>query len=497
MSRRPSLVFPVCFPVRFPVRTIRVISLVSAISVVGVVGAVWVSCGVNSIDSQTGPAIVATQPRDVERLSPQLRNYLVSKTAWVDERGGDAKRHRILGLIYEANQLWQEACDSFAAALTLEPDHPLTQYHAARCLIGLGRMDEAEAALAAIAAQHPDLAPALCRWGELLLDRGRFDEAGRAFALVVQHRPNAPHGYLGRGAALVLSGSYSEAVEFLDQALARAPQHARTHYLLGLAYRGLGQKRQALAALKLGASSSVAELPDRWQAELARHSKQISDQIRFAKRVQQSGDSEQARAILEEALRWNPGEVRFLKALALSFQVSGECDTALSYLARARKAEPLYPGTAINVASCLVELDRLDEAETAAREAVALAPTLSASHMILAFILNKLGRNAEALAATEEARQLEPTEARIALKQAQLSLLLDRRNDARRYFEEVTELEPSNLQGHLSLAKLHATDGQWKLARQSMREARALAPRDERVAALARSIAQKSREESR
>jgi tetratricopeptide (TPR) repeat protein len=159
--------------------------------------------------------------------------------------------------------------------------------------------------------------------------------------------------------------------------------------------------------------------------------------------------------------------------------------------------EPEDPAALITEASCLVELNRLDEAERVAREAVSIAPTLSTSHMLLALALHGLKRNEEALAAIGQARRLDPTEPRIALKQAQMSLLMNRREDARRYFEELVQLEPSSLPGHLSLARLYANQGQWGLANKSIQRARALAPDDVRVAELARTIARNLREPSR
>jgi hypothetical protein len=149
-----------------------------AIGLAGSLGALapFVIDRANAPDPALVATIVTTRPQRPDRLSPQLHDYVLAKVEWVDQKIGDPERHRTLGRVYEANGLWQEAYDSFANALTLDPDHALTEYHTARSLIGMGRMDEAEAMLAAIVEGHPGLAPAACLWGELLLDRGRFEK---------------------------------------------------------------------------------------------------------------------------------------------------------------------------------------------------------------------------------------------------------------------------------------------------------------------------------
>src|SRR6476469_4191080 len=48
-------------------------------------------------------------PKNLDRLDPQLRAYVVEKVAWANAAPREARRHAVLGMVYAANGLWAEA----------------------------------------------------------------------------------------------------------------------------------------------------------------------------------------------------------------------------------------------------------------------------------------------------------------------------------------------------------------------------------------------------
>src|SRR5262245_38655714 len=53
-------------------------------------------------------------PTDLEKLDPQLRDYLRRQLKWVQQKPIDSNRQATLGIVYAANSLWAEARRCFS-----------------------------------------------------------------------------------------------------------------------------------------------------------------------------------------------------------------------------------------------------------------------------------------------------------------------------------------------------------------------------------------------
>jgi len=87
--------------------------------------------------------------------------------------------------------------------------------------------------------------------------------AGAVVALALGLGAWRTHGMVEAGARLVRDGEYLSAARQLARAVAVAPRDARAHYLLGLAYAGLGQDVAAVShaedAVRLAPRESAYE----------------------------------------------------------------------------------------------------------------------------------------------------------------------------------------------------------------------------------------------
>ena len=90
----------------------------------------------------------------------------------VDLDPADPERHGRLGLVYEANHLWEEARASFANARALDPGSAVWPLHEALAAEQLGDLDGAVELLAARADDFSYFAPLHHRLGHLLLEQG-------------------------------------------------------------------------------------------------------------------------------------------------------------------------------------------------------------------------------------------------------------------------------------------------------------------------------------
>ncbi len=151
-----------------------------------------------------------------------------------------------------------------AARKSLQLDEGLAEAHAALALVNhhyYWKWDEAEAAYQRAIELNPGYAAAHLWYSWLLLALGKRDEALREIEQTMRivqetdpHRLVAVHAT--RAQAYYFGREFGRAVEECEKALQLDPSHFMLHYILGRAYRRLGQGAKAIAQLKTAQKSS-------------------------------------------------------------------------------------------------------------------------------------------------------------------------------------------------------------------------------------------------
>jgi tetratricopeptide (TPR) repeat protein len=202
----------------------------------------------------------------------------------------------------------------------------------------LGQLAEAEALYRAILAIQPAHAGAGYNLGIVLQTLGRQADAVGAYRHVIAVRPDFADAYSNLGTALQDLGQLDEAVAIYRQAIALKPDFAMAFSNLGAVLKQQGKFDEAVTACR----AALAIQPD-----------------------YDSAYANLGAALLEQ------GDVQ--AALEIS-----------------RRAVVAHPGSFIawcNLGACNKTLNRLDEAEVAYRQAVALRPDFPEAHFSLAQIL--------------------------------------------------------------------------------------------------------------
>jgi tetratricopeptide (TPR) repeat protein len=140
-----------------------------------------------------------------------------------------------------------QALDAYRAALAREPQHALALYDAARLRWRLGDSGFCGELDAAIAAA-PDAAGALGIKGRLLLRAERFDEALAAYAAAAERDPAVAAHHGGMGQALASLGRFDAARAAHLQAAALAPHEAAAQINLASCLLQAGQAEAAARA---------------------------------------------------------------------------------------------------------------------------------------------------------------------------------------------------------------------------------------------------------
>jgi tetratricopeptide (TPR) repeat protein len=287
-----------------------------------------------------------------------------------DPRNADALR--LLGVIEAQAGNLDSALDLMKRAVKRAPKDPEAHYNLGRVLIGLGRHRDAAASLkkaSAIRPGHPDTQLNL---GVALKELGRAAEAERAFRKALD-LDGGHAGALNNLGALVLElGRTPEATELLERAVRAAPGYARAHFNLGKARSAAGDIAGAEAAYRRAMELDPG-FPD--------------PAISLAVLRADGGAHEEALALNERALALAPRrapEIRYNMSRSLRRLLRPE--EGLAQLARALEARPDYTDALVYRARLLMDLGRLDEAEGAARQALAADPACAAAFFALSEI---------------------------------------------------------------------------------------------------------------
>ena len=431
---------------------------------------------------RSGGEPVATAATD--QLDPDVRRVLDRQLREL-QRDPSAANHGELGLVYEANEIWKEAERSLRMAAQLDPAQPLWNLHRAIVLRQLGDSGGSIELLRGVVRELPDSAAAHYRLADALLETHDVNGAVEHFREAARLAPERPEGHAGLGAALLDAKAAEEAVAALEKALARDPQYQAAHYLLGLAYRALGRKEDAARELALGVGGGRRALPDPLESHLARYRVDYASRVDGAVNLLEAGRLEDGIRGLEDLYAKRPDDVNVLNNLAVAYQMRGEREKALRLLEHARDIDETKFATWINLASCEMEMGRLDEALADSERAIQLAGTVGKAHLVRGLVLAQKGRLQEARASLQFAVGFEARDPEAHYALGRVLAMLGQPEEARASLETATRLAPMHLGATLELGRVYLHLGRRDEADRALAAARRIAPSDAGVLALA------------
>ncbi|MDE3186836.1 MAG: tetratricopeptide repeat protein [Acidobacteriota bacterium] len=198
-----------------------------------------------------------------------------------------------LGILEDQMRLFTDADKSLAAAEQLNPGDPNILYGLARVKMDLGQLapaeekmqaylklrpndasahyglgriyqvglqfDKAQAEFARSVELQPVQTESYFELGDLALKQGDFGEAIKQFSKTLERDPKHGGALEGTGEAYFRQKHYDQAKDFLERAIAAAPDYAPCHYYLGLTLARLGRKEDSERELATAAKQADAE----------------------------------------------------------------------------------------------------------------------------------------------------------------------------------------------------------------------------------------------
>ncbi len=181
----------------------------------------------------------------------QAREAIQVLQAFLERHPKSLPGIRFLCRIYVREGQHDQALALARKGLTLDPGDSYGHYLVGVSHKGLMQFEEAQAALEQAVALTPSFAEARLELGLL------YSADHKTFGLAVEHLEMAiasglvrPDVHKNLGFVLLKLGEHEKAVEQLELALQGSPDYVEPHFLLADAFRKLGMKEQAAAALK-------------------------------------------------------------------------------------------------------------------------------------------------------------------------------------------------------------------------------------------------------
>jgi tetratricopeptide (TPR) repeat protein len=328
-------------------------------------------------------AAVALQPialPDISAAAPAVQQQVREQYSLLQRNSSSADAYGSLGRLLIATEFYDVAATCFLDAQSLAPADMRWPYYLAHVERLRNQPEKAAALFERVLMLQPDHVPSLVWLGAMQLLAGNTDAADAALTKALALQPHDPAALYHSGRIALAKRQYQVAVDRLNDAASAAPQASSVQYALSLAYRGLGDAKNADAHLRL--RGNVDPVPD---DPLMR---QVSGLLQSASAFEVRG----AEALGQR--RWNDAVVALRQALQLA---------------------PDNASTHLNLGTALFETGDAAGAVAEFREATRQSPGLAKAHYGIAIVSEAAGRDKEALDEFAEAVKNDPDAAEMRL----------------------------------------------------------------------------------
>ena len=403
--------------------------------------ALAVACGRHDASHEAGAAgtgLHAVPLPDISRaasdVQARLRDQHAAMTRVVGQASASAaERARAfgdMGKLFVATELYDAADRCFSNARLLAPGDMQWPYYLAH-VARLGN-DPAKAAtlFEQVLALQPDHVPSLVWLAEMRLSQNRPAEARPLLLKAQSLAPREPAVLYGLGRLALEAREYAAAVKDLEGALALAPAATRVHYPLAMAYRGLGDLKQADAHLRLRGEAALPP-SDPLMGEVRALLTNAAALETRGVRAMDARDWPGAVKVLREAAVLSPDNAGTRLNLGTSLYASGDHDGALEQYRAAVRLSPSLARAHFGIGVVLESRRQDREAIEAFGAAVRSDPGYDEARFALAEALRRSGRVEESLAHYDAVLQHNPSVSQASFGYAMGLVRLQRYRDAR------------------------------------------------------------------
>ncbi len=233
---------------------------------------------------------------------------------------------------------------------------------------------------------------------DALASAGHPLDAKKEYELVLSSNPNAAQAQFGLGRLADTAGQLAEAAHRFELACTLAPAYRDAQLALAKAYRGLGDKQKANAALAIARELDEVPPPmaDPLREELAAADRGTEGHIRRSIAYERSGRIEEAIGQLEQTLIVEDENLTCHVNLISLLAQAGRFDEARQHYQRATAINPKESYGHFYYANALAAQRKFAEAATTLAVALEINPQLTAGHVLMGDLQLALGNKTDA-----------------------------------------------------------------------------------------------------
>ncbi len=422
------------------------------------------------------PATVAPPALPAAGLPDAVREALEAASAAVRESPTAGHWGR-LAMLFSAHQMDSEAIACFDVARGLDPENPRWWYGAATVEHDHDHSRAAEA-YREVVRLAPDNAAAWYHLGRVLAHLGEGEEAEASLRRVTALLPDTPLPLLTLARLRLAGGELAEAKEMLERALPLPGSGADVAQELARICRRTGDEERAAVLAEMAARREPLSrpVPDPWTVELRQMDLSEKASFERANRLAKGKRFAEAELLYRQVVEADPenGKARvYLGSCLLGLERIDEARQALL------AATERFPGDAEGWALlAIVESRRQQHAEAAAaaRHAVRIAPEYAAAWYGLGMTLKELGQFAEAAESFRRCVALQPENGDAAFARGLALEECGRGDEAVEAYRAAVAIAPARVPPRILLAVALIRRGDLAGAELHLKEASRLAP---------------------
>ena len=423
----------------------------------------------------------APRPADLSVLDPEVAGLIQQTLTEVDGSPADAALRTRLGMVYQANELFDEALAVFQQGLQLDPSQPVAWYHTARLQHRLGDVEAGIVSMGRSIKLKSDYVPSFWRRGGWHFDNGAFNDAEADFRKALSLEPDNLQARLGMVRVTLENGQAAEALAAARAILKQIPDHSMANLLAGNAYRQLGEMTRAEYHLKRGGRTQIIR-DDLWSIEVLRYRVGYGSQVQLAIQFANDGQNEVALQMLESLRLRNADDVRVLAQLGQVLLRLGRQDDARSVLEDALQRHPEHFRVHLELSALHYVGGDAERALQSADRSIELRGEQALAHVRRGSALRTLKRHREAAEAFEEALRLDPGDARVQESLGDCLATLQLWDESAEQYAAALEQREDDAGLHVRYGMATLFAGQLEQSEQALERALALGPdRPDRV----------------